>query len=238
MSSSEDMGQVTVAPLPPTVSPFTFIHKSIRLILVDTLIELGKTDYRNWDCAQRIVPAVEDALDYCEQHLQHEEQFLRPACAGRVSLAVFDTGHPAQEMLVSELRAVLTALRSAQPSQTPRLGMALYLKFAAFVAECLAHMTDEEQLLAPALLHEFSEDELEALEAQIVQSMAPEEAARGFALMLIASSRSERRELLAKLVQHAPRAHVLDLLEQVRPRLTQDDYSDLAARMGHESSAA
>jgi hypothetical protein len=221
-----------------SINPFTFIHKSIRLLLAETLVELGCTDFTNRDSAQRALEMLDHAFEYCEQHLEHEERFVRPACAGRLSLDVFDRGHPEQERMLAQLRMLMASLHQAESSHAQRLGAALCLQFSAFVAECLAHMAEEEQVLAPVMVQALSEDELGAMQGRIVQSMSPDEATRGAYLMLIAANRSERRILLEKLLLQAPRAQVLALVEQARPRLGQDEYTNLQNWLYRESNAA
>src|SRR5512147_3005417 len=76
------------------VNIFAGIHKAIRRGLGDLLYQLGSTDFTQPAEIARLGGGLASLLAFCENHLEHEEKVVRPACGERLVPEVFDRGHP------------------------------------------------------------------------------------------------------------------------------------------------
>jgi hypothetical protein len=208
---------------------FAEIHKSIRHGLADVLARLGATDLE--DAAQ--MAAVEGdllaLLDYCENHVKHEEDHVRPALGDRIVPEVFDSGHPVHLQMIAELRSLVQALRGAKPHHRGTIGHSLYLHFSVFVADCLQHMAEEERVLLPLMHRALGESGLMGIHHQIVHSLSPAEQTEAARRMLPAIGPAARDQLIVAMLELAPAAAVAALIESIRPALGQAAYDRLIA---------
>lgn len=208
---------------------FADIHKSIRHGLADVLARLGATDLE--DAAQ--MAAVEGdllaLLDFCENHVKHEEDHVRPELGDRIVPEVFDTGHPVHLQMIAELRSLVQALRGAKPHHRGTIGHSLYLHFSVFVADCLQHMAEEERVLLPLMHRALGESGLLAIHHRILASLSPAEQAATARRMLPAIGQTARDRLTLAMLGQVPAAAVAALIESIRPALGQAAYDRLIA---------
>jgi iron-sulfur cluster repair protein YtfE (RIC family) len=208
------------------------IHKAIRTALGDLVIRMGKTTFANESAARRTVGELDELLTWCDEHIEHEIQFIHPRLAERLpnALAKIDDGHDDHTRLVTELRALIAGVRSASTTDLRMLaGKTLYLHFTTFVAETLAHMVEEERVLQPLMQRFFTDEELLAMNNALVQSLPPEKMFADAARMLVALNGTERAAMLAGARTTVPPPVLQALLAEVRPRLDEEEWSELLA---------
>src|SRR5512141_2162106 len=85
-------------------------HKAIRRGLAEMLGRLGAADVANLSRLERLASDLGELFDYCERHLDQEEEIVRPACGMRIGLEAFDRAHPPHRQMMAELRALASAL--------------------------------------------------------------------------------------------------------------------------------
>src|SRR5436305_1612020 len=103
-----------------------------------------------------------------------------------------------------EIESYATALEVAAPDARPAAGRALYLAFAAFLAEDFAHMDEEERVIQPMLHVLFTDAELIAMETAILQGLSPDKAMMFLSMMLPASNPDEQFAMLNGVRLSAP----------------------------------
>ncbi len=137
---------------------------------------------------------------------------MRPAIEARCPGGVKSVNavHEHHARAIRDLRERAEDLVAAPPGEREALGRVLYLAFGEFVAENLAHMAEEETLVAPLLASLYSDAELAAIHEQIVAALSPD-------------------EKLASARYLAAFAVVLELAREV---LGRDDFRDLAQHLG------
>jgi hypothetical protein len=170
-------------------------------------------------------------LDFCTNHIHHEDRWVRPAVAERLpggSVGPFEA-HAEHTRAIAELRALIDAVLAAHGADRPRIGHALYLHASRFVAENLSHMADEEQVLQPLLERFFTDAELQAIHGQILAATTPEERVLAFPYMFRACSQSERRALVAGMAHAQPREVSRRIVESLRGALADADVAELLA---------
>jgi len=236
------MMNATTRPAPastrgPRPELFTPIHKAIRLAMSDVLARLGGTDFAD-DAASRAATAeLRQVLLFCGSHLEHEERFVKPAAVERLPGGVVEAfeEHAEQALVVGELRALADAVDGAGPSTRTVTAHSLYLHFSRFVAQNLAHMADEEQVLAPLLERFFTPAEILEVHGRIQAAITPEERRISGPYMLRACSPGERRFLVAAMLKVAPKEAVMAALGSFRGAVPDATIDDLLAFCGGAS---
>lgn len=218
---------------PPRAELFRLIHKAMRLAMADAQGILGETDFADAAASRAAVKALREVLAFAESHLQHEERFVKPLATERLpsGVEVFDA-HQDQLHVYAELRALADAVESAPDDARPVTGHALYLHFSRFVAENLSHMADEEQVVSPLLERFFSNAELLAMHARILDAVTPAERLVSGRYMLRACSPGERRGFVSGMLKAAPKEAVLGMLGAMRGAVPDAVLDDLVAFVG------
>jgi len=179
----------------PGVDGFGPIHKALRYALADLLIAMGRASFLDDAQVERVLADLEDVLAFVEDHLRHEDDFVFPVLAARLSgtLDAMASAHSAHTQMVAELRALSKAAREASASKRALVGRTLYLHYSVFVGEALVHMAEEERVLQPLLERLFTEEEIFGISARIQASLSPSEVARVTRFVMGAVIESEGR---------------------------------------------
>lgn len=199
------------------VNIFAGIHKAIRRGLGDLLYQLGATDFHDTAALDRAGDSLESLLVFCELHLEHEENAVRPACGDRLVPEAFDHGHPRHLRFIAELRALFRAVKTSSPKHRPSIAHALYLHFSVFMADCLEHMAEEERVLLPLMLKTLGDKQVLAIRERILASLGPTEMAESVRRMLAASNPSEQHGMVMGILAKAPRPVATELVRSTKP---------------------
>jgi hypothetical protein len=209
------------------VNIFAGIHKAIRRGLGDLLGQMGATDFDDPSGIAGLGDALESLLAFCEDHLGHEENVVRPACGDRLVPEVFDRGHPRHLRYIAEIRALFRAVKGSSKKHRPAIAHALYLHFSVFVADCLEHMAEEERVLLPLMLKTLGEEQVLAIRDRILGSMAPTALAESARRMLSACNATEQHELVLGILAKAPRPVAIELVRSSKPELDDSAFARL-----------
>ena len=156
------------------------IHNAIRFALADLLVAMGRASFRSEAETQRVVADLEEVLAFCASHLDHEDRFVFPRLATRLTgpLDSIVAAHTAQPRMIAELRALGGALLKTDCEKRALVGRTLYLHYSAFVGDALLHMAEEEQFVEPLMLRLFTEEELDEIQENIRGALTPDEITR------------------------------------------------------------
>lgn len=217
----------------PVVDLYGPVHKGIRWALSGLLVRMGTTSFTERAETEAVLSELGSLLSLCIKHLEHEQAHLHPAIEARRPGATSDLSveHEEHERSVADLRALAAALAAAPESARPALGRSLYLTFAYFVAETLAHMCNEEENAQRLLEELYTVDELHALHGELLASIRPGEMLAWLRIMLPSVTREQRAGMLAGAKASMPPEAFEAILETARPTLSADDWEDLSARL-------
>lgn len=202
-------------------------HKALRAWMSDTLVALGRVDPLD-DCEVREgAERLEELMAFCEKHAAIENEFVHRAIEDRRkdasrALAIAHVGHAAA---IEELRL---AARRRDPM--------LHRRVAAFVADNLRHMEDEEGPGNALLWELFSDAELQEIEARIVASIAPGDAMQAMRWMLPALNHPERVALLEGF-RRAPPGVLQGAMAVAQSHLRAVDFAKLDAALAQREPA-
>ncbi len=208
---------------------YRLIHKGLRSYLTDTLLNLGRMDARSDADLQAGLTQLRGLLQFCQNHLEHENTFVHPAldkvqpgCAE----SMYDHHHH-HEAMIADLRGAADQLQATPATQRDALAANLYRALAVFVADNLAHMHEEETRNNAILWQGYSDDEIRAIEHTSVSSLSPEKNAEVMQWMLPAMNHQERHEFLCGMRREAPQGVFAGVLDIAKRTLANGEWNKL-----------
>jgi hemerythrin-like domain-containing protein len=226
-----DVAPSSRVPALPRVDLYGGVHRGLRLGHTKLLTLLGTTSYTDRTSVERALDELEAFLDLAGLHLAIEERHYHPALEARLKqgAAVLDDQHRAHQRSFAELRKLAAKLSAATTETAPVLGRALYLRYASFVADDLAHMAEEELVILPLFHALYTDDELTAIQTKLVSEIPPREKLEFFRLMLPASNHEQRVIQLAGLKKSLPEPVFQSMVRALYEVLPENDVTTLLA---------
>jgi hypothetical protein len=218
----------------PRVDLYTGIHKALRACMADALLALGRTDPEDDADVAAASQRVQDLLDLCESHLQHENDFVHRAIEARATggseaVANDHVEHLAQ---IGELRSLTRALDTGTAGARAVVAQQLYRQLALFVAENFRHMDVEETAHNAVLWARYTDAELVELHDRLVASIPPEKMMRYARWLVPFMNPAERLALASDMRAKAPAPAFQAVLDVTRPHLTAGEWAKLARGLG------
>jgi len=209
---------------------YTLIHKGIRRQLCQCLGTLGGTDPGDRGALQQALQELEVTLTVCREHLEHENTFIHPALMGCNSGAPLQTAgeHEEHRQAIAELRELASRVPALHADSRAAALYELYQSFALFVAENLHHMQVEETLNSQLLWENFTDDQILAIEYQLVSSLTPFQSEQSLQLILGAGNHSERSGMLEALNVGMPADEMRRLMAYLQQTLAATEWDKLS----------
>ena len=222
------------------VDIYAGIHKAVRAYLCDTLARVARLDLDDEQALAAAVLQVRELLEFCTDHIAHEDVFVHPAMEARQpgSTAGTAADHLHHAHTVATLLEACDALAAGTGAERLCAWRRLQRGLAQFTGDNLLHMESEESVNNAVLQSCYSDDELVALHQQILASLTPREMAVGMRWMLVGSSPAERTQLMAGLRADAPPPAFDAMLELARECLDSAAWNKLAASLAPQRMAA
>lgn len=209
------------------------VHKGLRKAGCDLLVRLGATDFDDAGETEEVLGLLRTYLMLAAAHVGHEDDHIHSALAARgVATDTVDHQHDDHREAFQDLEKLARGVETSWPMHRRANGRRLYLAFAAYLAEDLGHMHEEETVTAPALWRQFTDEELLAIELRIVSSLSPDKNMAFMRIMIPAMNPQERAAMLGAMQKGAP-PEVFDAVIEfaVRPALNARAFGDLAGRL-------
>lgn len=223
------------------------VHKALRAHMTDTLLRVGRIDVLEpAECADAMA-RVRGLLDFCLQHIAHENGFIHTAIEARRpgACSAIVQGHLGHERLINDLHAAVRAFEAVPLDNMPcRMASSsrVYLLLSLFVADNFEHMHEEETAMNDLLWATHTDAEIIALHDRLVASIPPQETMALMHWMLPQVGHAERVMILADMRAKAPApafAAVLDIAGRVLSAADATKLRDaLAANVETMSAAA
>jgi hypothetical protein len=229
----QEMRQVAQAAA-PRVDLYAGIHKALRALMADTLLNLGRADADDALELAEATQRVMQLLDFCRAHLHHENEFVHAAIEARAPGASGQIAHEHREHEeeIGRLAAQATALLDAEPPARADGTLALYRGLALFIAHNFEHMHVEETAHNAVLWARYTDAELMEIHNALVASIPPEEMMFTLRWLVPFMNPAERAAMMADMRAHAPAPAFAAALEVVRPHLREREWEKLAASLG------
>jgi len=207
---------------------YAIIHKALRTLMADTLCKLGRIDAQDEAECTAVVEQFTLLLDFCDDHLHHENEYIHTALEARAPGASRQTSedHVGHERAIKALRQQLAEFARTNTGKQA-LAQQLYLDLSYFIAENFEHMVVEETHNFEQLIAAYTEDEVLDIERRIVATKTPAESLFTMRWMIPNISARERAFLLGGMKKGAPPEIFNAVLELAQQLLTQRDYYKL-----------
>jgi hypothetical protein len=148
---------------------FKSVHKGLRALLADTLLQLQQTDFLIADQATVAVERIKLVLLLMHRHTKWEEDFIFPKLGteSQSMISFFTNQHYHTDALTLNMDILICGFVEAK-TNTEKEAVAnnLLNAFVEFLAYNFNHMNMEEQLINPLLCNNNNDNELRALQLQ------------------------------------------------------------------------
>ena len=222
------------APAAPRFDMYASIHKALRSLMCDTLLQVGRMDVSDLVDLDSTLNRVEMLLGFCLDHIEHENGWVHTAIEARQPAGAARTAHDHEEHVesIAALRAETAALRAAKPQAQAMLAHRLYHHLALFVAENFQHMHIEETANNAALWALYTDAELHEIHGRLLAAIPPAKELQVVRWMIPACSPLERAAIVGHAKSQMPPEAFLGVLAHVRPHLDASGWLKLAAAVG------
>ncbi|GAA4351414.1 hypothetical protein GCM10023165_39580 [Variovorax defluvii] len=218
----------------PRVDLYAGIHKALRALMADTLLNLGRADTEDTLELAEATQRVLRLLDMCRSHLRHENEFVHRAMEARAagSSSRIEHEHEQHEAEIGTLAAQATALLEPDHTGRDAATLALYRGLSLFIAHNFEHMHVEETAHNAVLWARYTDAELIDIHNALVASIPPEEMMFILRWLVPFMNPAERAAMMADMRAHAPAPAFEAALELVRPHLSAREWQKLGASLG------
>ena len=210
-------------------------HKALRHWLSNALAAAGRVDPHDEADIAALAGQIRGLLQFCRTHLEKEEQFLHPAMEARRPASTMNTRNDHRDHIeaFARLESDVRAVETAQVELRTVAVMQLYRHLAVFVADNLLHMDAEETDNNTVLWAAYSDDELRALEHQLVASIPQEIKQHVMPWMVPAMNPAERASFLMEIRANMPQMAFNGVLASVQSYLTDAERRKLAMALAN-----
>ena len=186
---------------------FYLIHKGLRAMLYDTATTLQQTDFVDISAATPALAKVNDVLFAFEHHAHHEDNFIIPAVEAYEPeiAATFEHEHQEDYRLAGRLRNLLIIYENSfLPEERTVCGSAITKSFTEFLTFNLQHMAKEELLLNHALWRLYTDEQIKAIQQQLMATITAIELQSASRWIMRAISIADAIEWLKSVRQSSP----------------------------------
>lgn len=189
--------------------------------MFDTVMQLQHADMNELKDSAPAIAQTSLLLELFDAHAHHEDSCILDAVKALAPeiIEIFEAEHTTDLHLSTELRTKIKQYLNA----TDRIvaGAELFHALNNFVAFNLGHMSKEETLLNNLLWKHFSDEEIEMMERNIQQAIAPEKMDVYLEWMIKGVNDRELAQWLSEIKQSAPPfvlEHMLGACENFLPQ--------------------
>ncbi|GAB3949911.1 hypothetical protein GCM10028805_27040 [Spirosoma harenae] len=206
---------------------FNQIHKGLRGMLYDSAIRLQQTDFSQPE-ASTVVDQLKQVLLFFDDHAEHEDRFILPHIRKHNAQLIdeLEKDHEIDHRLTQTLFDYIQEWTDTLSApQREAIGQRISFAFSEFIAFNLYHMNKEENVLIYLLWKHYTDDEIRAMEHEIITSIPPQTLMAESRWMMRSINNKEVIGWLSGVKQGAPAevfGHFLKMAEEELPaeRLT------------------
>lgn len=186
---------------------FNMIHKALRHMMYDTALSLQQTWFADINEAETAIEKVETIIYLLEQHAYHEDNYVLPAIEkyDTVLVASFEAEHEKNLGLGNKIKNLITIYRNVYfEEERMNAGSAICKVFIDFMVFNLQHMSQEEMLINKVLWKHYTDEQLCAINHQIVANIPVQEIDITSKWMIRSINSSEAIAWLSQVKTSAP----------------------------------
>ena len=186
---------------------FYRIHKALRALMYETALEMQQTDFNNSEEAASVLSKIAGIVDLFDKHAHHEDTKVFAALEQYEPsvVDVFEQEHVIDHELTEKLRALINMYDSLQTDKEKiQYGSAMRRSFTEFLVFNLQHMAKEEEIINNLLWRHYRDEDIIAIEKNIVDSQEPQDLAFVSGWMMKSQSNQEIVSWLKEVEKNAP----------------------------------
>ena len=212
---------------------YRLIHKGIRGMMAETLLAVGRADWRDEAEAALTLASVGELIDFCADHIEHENTFVHAAMERGMpgSTARIADEHRDHDAAIAALRADLDAVARAPLATRSVFADALYDRLARFVGENFEHMHYEETHNNGVLWSAYDDAQIIAIHDALLASLSPQQHMQSLRWMVPQAAHAERVMLLGGMRAAAPPPAFEAAMAMLKPLLSAADWAKLGAAL-------
>lgn len=224
----------------PRYDAFLGIHKALRNFMCETLLVVGRLDTADDQEVAKAMEQTRALIHFCESHLQNENKHVHPAMEARRpgSTAKVALDHEHHERSFATFIQLTADVEQATGSAREGLALYLYRKLSVFVADNFLHMNEEEIENNRVIWECYADEEIMAIEGQIVAELSPEHKMQAFRWMIPALTPADRSRVVGKLRDTMPAPAFSMVAQNLRQFLSARDWERLASELKLADGAA
>ncbi len=206
---------------------FYQVHKALRAMLYETATELQRTDFNSGEEVISLLANITTVVDVFDKHAYNEDHFVFPAVEQYEPSVVdsFEQEHVRDHELSTQLRTLINIYSSLKTDEERiQLGSALRKAFVDFLVFNLVHMAKEEDIINNLLWRYYTDEQIRAIEKQIIAIQAPESTAVVWKWMLRGLSNKEITNWLRAVEKNAPGFVFNNLVATAEKELPRDRF--------------
>ena len=210
------------------------IHKAMRHLLFSTSHKVGLADFSDEADVEEVLEAVDRMMSLLHEHRENEDRFVHPPAEARIPGITdrFVADHDEDIDLSAEVQGIARQILIAEGADRVGLGIELHEKLNAYIGIYLGHLYREETLLQTALWDNFTDEELLAIETEIVASVPPPLMADFLEVFSSAYSAREIAPILGNIKAHAPAEFAAFALRTAEQHLPPRSWEKVQAMLG------
>ena len=211
------------------VNIFNQIHKGLRALLYESSLLLQQTDFSDEQEMKDAINRVTMVADLFDDHAHHEDTYVFPAIQQYEPSIVdaFEQEHAMDAKLTRALKDSLQALQMASPLVRQEMANELSRTFIQFMIFNLEHMAKEENILNKILWRYYSDEEILAIQKNILASLSPWSAAAGSRWMMRGLNNPEIVRWLRSVEESAPESVFKKLFVTAESELPQHRFTQV-----------
>lgn len=213
---------------------FYQVHKALRAMLYEAASELQRTDFNSGEEVTSLLANITTVVDVFDKHAYNEDHFVFPAVEQFEPSVVdsFEQEHVRDHELSSQLRTLINIYSSLKSDEERiQLGSALRKAFVDFLAFNLVHMAKEEDIINNLLWRYYTDEQIRAIEKQIIAIQAPESTAVVWRWMLRGLSNWEITNWLKAVKKSAPEFMFNNLVATAEKELSRDRFQQVVGEL-------
>ncbi|MCI0847384.1 MAG: hemerythrin domain-containing protein [Chloroflexi bacterium] len=210
------------------------IHKAIRHVLFDTSRKVGLADFGDDADVSETLEAVDQMISMLHDHRENEDKYVHPQAEARIPGITnkFVDDHKEDIRLSDEVQGIAGQVRGASGAERAALGVKLHERLNDYIGIYLGHLYREETTMQQALWDRFTDEELLAIDMEIVANVPPPMMAVYLPVMCSTYSAAEITPILAGIKANAPAEFAQFAMKTAEDNLPPRSWAKVKASLG------
>ena len=151
------------------------IHKAMRHLMFATSKTVGLADFNDHADVEEVLEAIDRMISLLHEHRENEDKYVHAPAEQRVPgiTADFAEDHDLDIVLSDEVQGIARRILGATGDDRVALGIELHEKLNSYIGIYLGHLHREETVLQQTLWEHFTDEELAAMDMEIIADVPP-----------------------------------------------------------------